>query len=173
MDHASPKPFTRAQIAFHWATALLVVLMAVTGMMYFLEIADGAAIRAHQVAGQVLIVILAARLIVKLRAPARGASDHAVWEKALAGAVQVALYFALITAAVTGYVSASAFANSALLLPVDIGFARSDAGARFLTVHYAMKWVFLGLVGLHVAGALKHHFIDRDATLRHMVSSQE
>ncbi|MEO0677361.1 MAG: cytochrome b/b6 domain-containing protein [Pseudomonadota bacterium] len=165
--------FSRAQIAFHWVTAALVLLMAATGMMYFLEIADGPAMQVHQITGQILILVLAGRLLTRALSRVPSHPHHAAWERALAGAVQVALYLALITAAVTGHVSASAFSSNALIFPVDIGFARSDTGERLLEIHYLMKWVFLGLISLHVGGALKHHFLDRDDTLRHMISSKE
>ncbi|MCH2076974.1 MAG: cytochrome b/b6 domain-containing protein [Rhodobacteraceae bacterium] len=165
-----PQPFSRPQIAFHWISAALVLLMAATGMMYFLEIADRTAMQVHQISGQILILVLIGRLIVKARAKRRTVSDHAAWERGLALLVQIALYLALIVAVVTGYVSVSAFSSNMLLFPVDIGFARSDTGEQLLEVHYLMKWVFLGLIGLHVAGALKHHLIDRDNTLRHMIS---
>lgn len=36
-------------------------------------------------------------------------------------------------------------------------------------VHEYAAWALLGLLGLHIAGALKHHFIDHDMTLRRMV----
>jgi cytochrome b561 len=36
-------------------------------------------------------------------------------------------------------------------------------------VHVIGTWVLAAIVLAHVAGALKHHFVDRDATLRRMV----
>ena len=36
-------------------------------------------------------------------------------------------------------------------------------------VHGSLAWLPAYVVGLHVAAALKHHFIDRDDTLRHML----
>ncbi|MEL6610256.1 MAG: cytochrome b/b6 domain-containing protein [Pseudomonadota bacterium] len=156
--------FSPAQRTLHWLTVAFILVMVTTGMMYFYEIGDRAAIQVHQIAGQLLIIVLVIRLIVRLRTRTP-ASDHAPLERALAGATHVALYAMLIAFVVTGYVSASALTNNALLLPVDRAFARGDLGERLLDAHYALKWVLLGLVGLHVAGALKHHFIDRDATL--------
>lgn len=38
------------------------------------------------------------------------------------------------------------------------------------TIHAGTAYVMIGLIGLHVAATLKHHFIDRDATLVRMVS---
>ena len=36
-------------------------------------------------------------------------------------------------------------------------------------LHVILQWVLTGAIALHVAGALKHHVIDRDATLRRML----
>ncbi len=80
------------------------------------------------------------------------------------------LYTALITMTVTGYVAASALGQTALALPVSQSFARSDIGEALLLTHLALKWVLLALVGLHLAGVLKHALQDRDGTLSRMTS---
>jgi cytochrome b561 len=36
-------------------------------------------------------------------------------------------------------------------------------------VHYWVTWSLIVLAGIHALGALKHHFIDRDNTLRRML----
>ncbi len=36
-------------------------------------------------------------------------------------------------------------------------------------VHYWSTWALVVLAGLHGLAALKHHFIDRDATLKRML----
>ena len=36
------------------------------------------------------------------------------------------------------------------------------------TLHGTLTWVLIGLIVLHVAGALKHHFIDKDDTIKRM-----
>ena len=41
------------------------------------------------------------------------------------------------------------------------------AGARF--AHALMAYAIAGLVALHVAGAVKHHWIDRDDVLARML----
>ncbi|HMA49150.1 MAG TPA: cytochrome b [Magnetospirillaceae bacterium] len=55
-------------------------------------------------------------------------------------------------------------ANPALETPFDGRLA--DLGQA---AHHWIGWTLLGLTGLHVAGALKHHFIDRDRTLVRML----
>lgn len=157
----------------HWIMAMLILGMVVTGLMYFWEVNGKQAIAAHQVMGQLLIVALVWRLVAKIRSPRPIHAEHAAWERALSGVVQVALYGVMVAFMITGYVSASAYTTNSLLFPVDIGFARSAAGEAFLETHYMLKWVLLGLLSLHIAGALKHHFIDRDNTLKSIWFAQK
>lgn len=163
--------YSNIQILYHWLTVLMVLFLAGSGLAYTYEIADAGrgTIVAHQIAGQVLIVVLAFRIVTRFvrKAPDTEAS-HAPWERRLARAVHIALYVSLVVFVVTGYVSASAMSSNALAAPVDMGFARSDTGERFLDTHFAMKWVLLGLFGLHFAGVLKHALVDRDSTLSSM-----
>jgi len=39
-------------------------------------------------------------------------------------------------------------------------------------VHETLPWVLVGVLALHVLGALKHHFLDGDDTLRRMVHAK-
>jgi len=39
----------------------------------------------------------------------------------------------------------------------------------FFTVHTVSAWVLIGLILLHVAGALKHQLIDRDRLMERML----
>ena len=161
--------YTNTQVLLHWITALLVVAMIATGALYSNDIGDDLPINIHQIVGQALIVVLILRLLVRSRhkAPPPNPS-HQRWERALSGVVHFALYLALIVFVASGYVSASAFSESLLALPVDIGFARSDTGELILEVHFLMKFILAALLLLHIAGALKHAFVDRDKTLSRM-----
>ena len=46
-----------------------------------------------------------------------------------------------------------------------------DEGLKHLmeTVHETMFWILVALASLHVAAALKHHFVDHDDVLRRML----
>ena len=156
--------YTPSQKALHWLSAVLIVIMAYTGLAYVYEWADESIIVGHQIAGQALIVVLLVRMVVRFRHGGRRGQTHAVWERALSGLIHLCLYLAMIAFVVTGYVAASALRENALLLPLDIGFARSDLGETLLEVHYALKWVLAGLLFFHIAGVLKHILIDRDDT---------
>jgi cytochrome b561 len=52
----------------------------------------------------------------------------------------------------------------------DLVEKNRELGKTLLEVHEVLGWILVGLVVIHVLAALKHHFIDKDATLRRMTS---
>ena len=94
--------------------------------------------------------------------------DHVWWEKMLAALVKFTLYTLLVAYVITGYVTASGLKSTELLFPINVAFARSDLGDLFMEAHFALKWVLLAVLALHLLGTLKHSFIDRDNTFRNM-----
>lgn len=160
--------FTPAQIAWHWLSVALLAALLASGFLYSYDVLGGGAIVFHQITAQLLIVTVVLRLIWRLRRPPAADTAHQAWERALAGLVHLALYLSLLAFIVTGYVAASSLREPSLLWPLDRGWARSDTGEWLTEIHYILPWIFLGILALHVAGALKHALIDRDGTLRAM-----
>ena len=166
--------FSKAQVAYHWLSFVVILIMVCTGLGYSYDLFGGGAMQVHQIAGQVLIVLLVLRIATRLtRRTPDVPNTHAQWERLLSFIVQVALYGLLVAYVASGYVSASAETSNALLAPVGLGFALSDTGEQLLELHYKLKWVLLGLVGLHIAGALKHLIVDRDDTFSQMTFSTQ
>ena len=156
-------------IMLHWTTATLVFALATSGLLYSYKIVGSNALIFHQWGGQLLLVLVFIWIGVRLAfgvGPPN--SDHLWWEKILAALVKITLYALLIAYVVTGYVTASGLRNAELLFPINVAFARSDLGDLFMEAHFALKWVFLVVLGLHVLGTIKHSFIDRDNTFRNI-----
>ena len=86
----------------------------------------------------------------------------------LASLVKITLYVLLIAYVVTGYVTASGLRSSEMLFPINVALARSDLGDLFMEAHFALKWVLLVVLGLHILGTIKHILIDRDNTFRNI-----
>ena len=156
-------------ILLHWTTAVLIFALATSGLLYSYKIVGSNALIFHQWGGQLLSVLVFIWIGVRLafgvgpRNP-----DHVWWEKILAAIVKITLYILLIAYVVTGYVSASGLRSSELLFPINVAFARSDLGDLFMEAHFALKWVLLVVLALHLLGTLKHSLIDRDNTFRNI-----
>ncbi len=156
-------------ILLHWTTAVLMFALATSGLLYSYKIVGSNALIFHQWGGQLLSVLVFIWIGVRLafgvgpRNP-----DHVWWEKILAAIVKITLYILLIAYVVTGYVSASGLRSTELLFPINVAFARSDLGDLFMEAHFALKWVLLVVLALHLLGTLKHSFIDRDNTFRNI-----
>lgn len=81
------------------------------------------------------------------------------------------LYLLLIAQPLMGWANASSRGWKITLFGVDLpplAPTGSAIGHKLGDVHGALAWVMLGLIGLHVAAALYHHFLLRDGVLRRM-----
>ena len=161
--------YSKTQITYHWLTVALLVIMALSGFAYSYDWIGNGIIRLHQVAGQLLILVLCARLASRLFGH-RPVDDiaRAFWERQAARVVHASLYVCLIAYVVTGYVAASGLRDPLLIAPLNQALARSDGGELFLEAHFALKWVLLVLVSVHIAATLKHRFWDKDDTFSQM-----
>jgi cytochrome b561 len=83
------------------------------------------------------------------------------------------LYALLIVLPVLGWINASARGFPVQLfgfIPLPALVPKgSDWGQQMGDVHMTLAWVLLAVVALHVAGALYHAVVLRDATLRRML----
>lgn len=128
----------------------------------------------HKSIGLLLFAVLFARLLWRMTNPQPKTPDsHQRWEVQLAHAVHALLYLMLFAILISGYLISTAKGQGISVfgwfeLPALItGLPRQAdrAGA----VHYWLAMALLALVALHILGALKHHFIDRDTTLIRML----
>lgn len=165
------------QKTLHWAIALAVVALAVLGWV-MTELPPGR--RAfelyalHKSIGLTLLALVLARIAWRLAQPRPAwPATMPAWERRIAAVVHVGLYATLVAMATSGWVL-----HSASGLPLRwFGLARvppiaprGDELKLFAAdVHYALFWLLALLVAAHVAGALKHHYVDRDDVLRSML----
>jgi len=98
---------------------------------------------------------------------------HRRWEVVAAHLVHGLLYLLLFVAMVSGYLISTADGSSVSVfgwfdVPSITGRIKGMEDTAGV-VHYWVTWSVVLLAGIHALGALKHHFIDRDNTLRRMV----
>jgi len=125
----------------------------------------------HKSIGVTLLALIAFRLFWRIthRAPAMLASYKA-WEKKLANGTHHLLYLLMFAMPVTGVVMALYSKYGLMLFGIDLfgGLDNKDLRDLFKEVHEIIGVIMLVAIILHIAGALKHKFIDKDDTMKRM-----
>ncbi|MCM2561020.1 cytochrome b/b6 domain-containing protein [Lutimaribacter sp. EGI FJ00015] len=171
----------------HWLTALLILTaiplgLIATDMAHDITSQDSAALArvatlfsVHKTIGVTVFFVAVARILWALTQARPGLlnGDRRA-EAFLAAVVHWALYGALVIVPLSGWVHHAAQTGYAPIwwplgqtlpfVPQSTAWA-DTAGA----VHWLATKVLIGALVLHIAGALKHHLVDRDGTLRRML----
>jgi cytochrome b561 len=158
----------------HWLTFGLVALQFAIGWA-MPEIREarrpGQLVEVHMSIGIGILVVAALRLLWRLTRGKPRAPYVASWESRTAKAVQVALYLLLFLMPLSGWADASARDLKVTLFgTASLPLIPHPGGTPFFgTLHSFAAYGLLGLIGLHVAAALYHHFVLRDRVLSRMV----
>lgn len=168
--------FGRVARLLHWLTALLIVGLLVVGWIMTELRPSPDTIRIynlHKSFGLLLLAIVLVRLLWKGIDRAPPPVPMPWWQQRLAHAVHGLLYLLLLVMPISGWLlhSASGYPLKWFIVgPAVPALIDKDSGSKhfFEEVHEWSAWVLVGVLLLHVAGALKHHFIDRDRTLGRM-----
>ena len=157
--------YSRGAMWFHWIIAALVALNLFLG---FFHGDFGRDVRAwmmwvHKATGITILGLSIARLLWRLghRPPPFDAVLRP-WEALLARTTHWLFYVLMIAMPLSGWMLSSSAGRPTDFfglfeigtLPVPTGDA---AGDRFEDAHELLGWAMLGLIALHVAGAVKHH----------------
>lgn len=158
----------------HWARALVVLGTLAAGLVMVHLLPDEVPAKFdtlypnHKQFGllALLLTLLQLALRTSRRVPAP-AQALAPWERRLAVLTHHAMYLLLILVPLMGYAMSSTFTQSdgvpffffgmlpELLPKDDVWFE------VFQAVHRWMAWTLLALLLLHIAGAVKHRWLDR------------
>ena len=168
---------------FHWLTALLIVTLIPLGIYANglpFDTSEALATKAfvfslHKTLGVTMFFVALARIAWAVSQPKPGLlnADKKL-ESTLAEIVHWLLYGSLILVPLSGWIHHAAtegfapiwwpFGQNLPLVPKDETVAHT-----FASLHIIFERVLVVSLLLHIAGALKHHIIDRDATLKRML----
>ncbi len=157
----------------HWTMALIILGMIWAGWtMVSLDDQVPAKFAVfypwHKSFGMLILILVVVRLATRLRAltpPLPG--GLAPWEARMAKICHVSLYVLMILVPCMGYAMSSSFTQSdgVFFFGVNLPELLPKNDARFevfQALHRYLAYTLLTLVVLHVAGALKHRFLDKD-----------
>ena len=182
---AATRRYTTVAIIFHWLIAALIFTNLVLG--WRMGSAEGMSrftlFQLHKSVGITVLALSVLRLGWRLlNPPPPYPATMTRWERAAAHAVHLTFYLLMIGMPITGWVivSASALNIPTLLYGVvplphigvvhDLPLASRHAIETGVgTSHVLLAYLFAGLIALHVAAALKHQLVERDAVLWRML----
>ncbi|MDX2265470.1 MAG: cytochrome b/b6 domain-containing protein [Hyphomicrobiales bacterium] len=171
----------------HWSTAGLVVFMIGLGLYMTRDDIDLTskfqAYQLHKSIGVTILALTVIRFIARQATGVPALPPHvAGWERAAAHAAHGGLYALLFAMTLTGWamVSVAAFAIPTTLygvipwphIPGLVDLAPEEkkaAEAVFKQTHEILAWSLAGLIGVHVAAALRHGLILKDGVMSRML----
>ena len=161
----------------HWLVAALIavqVALGLVGVALPLSMAKLATLARHKSLGITILALVLIRLLWRLSQPAPALpANLKPYERRLARLTHASLYGLLIALPLTGWIMSSArgFPVSWFNL-----FQLPNLVTRSVPLYHAMIRVHIALavalgliLALHVAAAIKHHFVLKDDTLRRML----
>ncbi len=171
--------FGLVSIGLHWLMALLLTgLFAVGLYMTRLDYYDPLYHRLpwwHKSIGLLIIMLLLVRVVWKLNnvhlAPLK---THQAWEVSLAQRIQYGFYGLILLIGISGTLISTAKGKgieffTLFEVPAVTQGISEETADLIGAAHLIMAWMLASLVVLHAAAALKHHFFDKDNTLKRML----
>lgn len=128
----------------------------------------------HKSIGILLFITVSLRMLWRFLSPIPNPlNNHKPWEIKTAHLVHLLLYILLFTTMLSGYLISTAD-NRAIdvfnwfSIPATITSIpdQEDIAGQ---IHFILASILIGLAGLHIAAALKHHFIDKDQSINRML----
>jgi len=172
--------YTRTAIYLHWVIALIIAVAFPVGLLMGDMAVTPFRIKVfvwHKWAGLTVLWLAFVRLGWRAMHPAPAAPvGMPQWQERGSKIVQWTIYALLFAVPLTGWMYSSAAGYGVIylnLIPLPNLVDKSKELADQLhEIHENLNWTLFGLVALHAAAALKHHFIDKDNVLNSMLRSQ-
>jgi cytochrome b561 len=175
MNPASTERYTGLAIALHWLLALAIVVSFSVGVyMSDLPISPQRLklYNWHKWAGICILALSALRLLWRLTHRPPADVPMPAWQQRASHAAHGLLYVLFFAVPLAGWAYSSAAGFPIVVfgvLPLPDFVSPDKALAEAIKpLHATLAFVLAGVVVLHVAAALKHHFIDRDGLLDRM-----
>jgi cytochrome b561 len=176
MDSSNTRYGAVAQ-AFHWATAILVLIAFIYGPggseQRIYSVARDFDRQLHETLGMSVLALAVLRLLWRLVDTRPEPLEVARWMGLAARAVQLGLYLLLFAVPLTAITGAWLEGHPLTLLGgLEIAPKIAEAhalGATIAEIHTWLGDAILWLAGLHALAALVHHFFLRDGVLLSML----
>ncbi|NOS97890.1 MAG: cytochrome b [Methylotenera sp.] len=189
--------YTKTAVVLHWLIAIFVVVMFAIGWfmadipkegpkqsaydlldlgIYTWQLSEEVTARTfyfnlHKSLGITIFALIAIRILWRVthKPPALLTSYKAVERKVATGTHHL-LYLMMVAVPATGLLTGitSKYGLKWFGITIIEGLANKPIHEASATAHEVLTFIFLALIVLHIAGALKHKFVDKDGTMKRM-----
>ena len=165
-------------ILLHWLGAALILVLLAHGwwMTHFVAPGPDRGLNYawHAALGYDFLVLLVLRLLWRWMNPVPALpADLKPWERYAANLGHFGLYLLMFGAALSGWALAgtgrTAFRQDLFGLTIPLIYTDRSAHGFLEDAHWSLSYLLAALVLVHVAGALRHHFVKHNTVLRRML----
>jgi len=170
-------------IWLHWIVGVLIIILLITGL-YMVEFGGNELYLWHKAIGVVIILPVLFRIVTRINEGfPTPVSPQNKWVENLTKSTHLLLLIGTLLMPLSGFLMSALGGYGVYIWRIEIverkihplDFEKvvpinemiSSLGQN---IHYWIGYVMLATLTLHVAGALKHHFIEKDKTLARMLS---
>lgn len=173
----SQRRYSMGAIILHWLIAIAVIVnWRIAESAHELPQAQRSDLMNwHFEIGMTILVLTVLRILWRLtHRPPPLSADITPVERVLARVTHAAFYILLISLPMLGWIGMSGYDFPVPFFglfewPVLPTGLTEDGGHQILEIHATLGTAMLFLIALHILGALKHQFYDRDGTLWKML----
>ena len=172
-------------IHLHWIVAVTIITLMSVGI-YMSENEAFALYGVHKSVGVLIFLFIMIRVVWRLKQgwpePVR---QYEPMEQALSKVVHYVLLIGTVLMPISGFIMSAAggygvsvfglelfAANPSPVNPGEMVPLNAGAAETGHVLHSLVGYVMLVAIFLHIAGALKHHLIDKDRTLHRMLGRE-
>jgi cytochrome b561 len=189
--------YTKVAVILHWLIALLIIVMFALGW-FMADIPKEAAkqtvfdifdlgifhwtmaeeisprnfyFNLHKSIGVTIFALIILRILWRIgHKPPAMLSSYQAWERKLATATHHLLYIFMVILPLSGLMMTLNSKYGLKWFGIDFLSGTDNKPVReiFQSAHEIIGLIILAILALHVIGALKHKFVDKDETLKRM-----
>ncbi|RVQ69305.1 cytochrome b [Croceicoccus ponticola] len=169
--------YSAVAIVLHWliAIALIVNWRLAEAAEHLEGPAAAVYMNPHKALGITVLVLTVLRIVWRLvNPPPPMDPNYATWERMLAKFVHAVFYILMIAIPVLGWLATSSYGFGVdffglFQVPALPVANDPDAGKWVIGLHKTLWTPMMILIGLHILGALKHQFFDKNGELGRMI----
>jgi cytochrome b561 len=189
--------YSKTAVVLHWLIAIFIVVMFAIGWfmadipkegpkqsaydlldlgLYTWQLSEEVTARTfyfnlHKSLGITIFALIAIRILWRItHKPPAFLTSYKAMERKVATGTHHLLYILMVAVPLSGLITGVTSKYGIKWFGLDLisGLANKPIHEAFAVVHEICTFIFLALIVLHVAGALKHKFVDKDETMKRM-----